>query len=43
MSMKEKNILDEMVTEVLNKGIFNPETDKLSTLYDMLSKELPKN
>jgi len=43
MSMTERSILDDMVTEVLNKGLFNPETDKLSTLYDMLSKELPKH
>ena len=43
MSMTERSILDDMVTEVLSKGLFNPETDKLSTLYDMLSKELPKH
>lgn len=41
MSIVEGNILDDMVTEVLTKVPFNPETDDLSTLYDMLSKELP--
>lgn len=41
MSIVKGNILDDMVSEVLHKVDFNPETDDLSTLYDMLSKELP--
>ena len=34
-------ILDDMVTEILSKIDFNPEKDNLSTLYRMLTKELP--
>lgn len=41
MNISGSTILDEMVEEVLEKGIFNPETDNLLGLYDLLSKELP--
>lgn len=37
----KKIILDDMVSEVLEKVAFNPETDDLTSLYDMLAKELP--
>lgn len=35
------SILDEMVSEVLGKVSFNPETNDLTSLYNMLEKELP--
>ena len=41
MSTTRKNILDDMVSEVLGKVNFNPEKDDLTSLYDMLEKELP--
>ena len=41
MIMTEKNILDDMVAEVLGKVNFDPEKDDLTSLYNMLSKELP--
>ena len=37
----KKIILDDMVSEVLGKVSFNPETDDLTSLYDMLAEELP--
>lgn len=42
MSKTERNILDDMVSEILGKVAFNPETNDLTSLYDMLSKELPR-
>ena len=43
MGMTERTILDDMVSEILGKVDFNPETNDLTSLYDMLSKELPKH
>lgn len=37
----KKIILDDMVSEVLGKVSFNPETNDLTSLYNMLEKELP--
>ena len=37
----KKIILDDMVSEVLGKVSFNPETNDLISLYNMLEKELP--
>ena len=41
MSTTRKEILDDMVSEVLGNVSFNPETNDLTSLYDLLEKELP--
>lgn len=41
MNTTEKNILDDMVAEVLKKVDFDPTKDDLASLYNMLAKELP--
>ena len=41
MNSVKKDVLDAMVSEVLGNVQFNPETNDLTSLYDLLEKELP--